>query len=414
MKKFLVFGLVLVLTLVLFPAAIFATPASGISANVSMHADPNYLYVSFTVNDTTDARLGQNIHGNDAIGVNINPTNGGSWGKPYDIIFQMGADPASWGGFNSGPKDGWQTCWTIDGLSGALPANLETTTTYDTVSGTRTTTIKIPLVALANFTEPNKLNVSMSFDVGDGKSYEWPDGMVWGTVSTYFVVDIVQPTVAAVAGTPVYTITASVSGNGSITPSGVFNISANAGQVYNITPNAGASITDVLVDGSSVGPVSSYTILNVNSNRTIQAVFSGGSGGIGVLGIDESMIGVLGISNADYSGFVTRCYMSILLREPDASGLSGWVNALSGGLTGEDVASGFVYSAELSPYLTALDNTGYLNFLYNRVLGRAADLPGLNGWLSDMSGGMTRAEILVYFLNSPEWQTICNAYGVTP
>ena len=215
-------------------------------------------------------------------------------------------------------------------------------------------------------------------------------------------------------GTPVYTITASVSGNGSITPSGVFNISANAGQVYNIAPNAGASITDVLVDGSSVGPVSSYTILNVNSNRTIQAIFSGGSGGIGVLGIDESMIGVLGIANADYSGFVTRCYRSILLREPDASGLSGWVNALSGGLTGEDAASGFVYSAELAPYLTALDNTGYLNFLYSRVLGRAADLPGLNGWLSDMSGGMTRAEILVYFLNSPEWITICNAYGVTP
>ena len=215
-------------------------------------------------------------------------------------------------------------------------------------------------------------------------------------------------------GTPVYTITASTSGNGSITPSGAFNISANAGQVYNIAPNAGASITDVLVDGSSVGPVSSYTFTGVNSNRTIQAIFSGGSGGIGVLGIDESMIGVLGISNADYSGFVTRCYRSILLREPDASGLSGWVNALSGGLTGEDVASGFVYSAELAPYLTALDNTGYLNFLYSRVLGRAADLSGLNGWLSDMSGGMTRAEILVYFLNSPEWQTICNAYGVTP
>ena len=130
-----------------------------------------------------------------------------------------------------------------------------------------------------------------------------------------------------------------------------------------------------------------------------------------------STISVLGIVEGGSStDFVTeRLYRSILLREPDTAGLAGWVNALANeGLTGEDAAKGFVYSAELKQYLTSLDNTGYLNFLYNRVFGRAADLPGLNGWLSNMSSGMTREEVLNYFLNSEEWYAICNPYGVTP
>ena len=45
-------------------------------------------------------------------------------------------------------------------------------------------------------------------------------------------------------------------------------------QSFTITPNAPAQIADVLVDGSSVGPVSSYTFNNVTQDHTIAASFT--------------------------------------------------------------------------------------------------------------------------------------------
>ena len=196
------------------------------------------------------------------------------------------------------------------------------------------------------------------------------------------------------------------------TMTGIFNATYN--WWGNSNPNFASIISGKVINYDPWYTDSAMTIL---SNYVPPTPPSGGGTttagtAITVLGISE-----LGITESgSITDFVTkRLYRSILLREPDPDGLAGWVDALTnGGLTGEEAARGFVYSDELSLYLTALDNTGYLNFLYSRVLGRTADLPGLNGWLSDMSGGMTRAEVLNYFLNSPEWSAICNAYGVTP
>ena len=166
----------------------------------------------------------------------------------------------------------------------------------------------------------------------------------------------------------------------------------------------------------TAGNAAAEVTRTVNVQATAPAPSTGGGSGT-ITTAATSTISVLGIVEGGSStDFVTeRLYRSILLRESDAAGLAGWVNALANeGLTGEDAAKEFVYSAELKQYLTSLDNTGYLNFLYNRVFGRAADLPGLNGWLSNMSSGMTREEVLNYFLNSEEWYAICNPYGVTP
>ena len=225
------------------------------------------------------------------------------------------------------------------------------------------------------------------------------------------------------------TITAVQKTGGTISPSGAVSVPFGGSQTFTISSSPHTYIVDVKVDGNSVGAVTSYTFTNVISNHTIDPFYAptqgaidaaiwaagGSKTGLNVLGINESSIGVLGITEGNITDFVTNIlYGSILLREPDSAGLAAWVSALSGGLTGEDAARGFVYSAELAQYLASLDNTGYLNFLYSRVLGRAADLPGLNGWLANMSSGMTKEEILGYFLNSPEWIAICNSYGVTP
>ncbi len=76
------------------------------------------------------------------------------------------------------------------------------------------------------------------------------------------------------AGASRYTITASAAANGSISPSGSVSVASGANQSFSISPNRGYRISNVTVDGRSVGAVSSYTFTNVTANHTIAATFA--------------------------------------------------------------------------------------------------------------------------------------------
>ena len=73
-----------------------------------------------------------------------------------------------------------------------------------------------------------------------------------------------------------YTITASAGKKGTITPSGANTVNAGASQAYSITPGTGYHVRNVLVDGSSVGAVTTYTFSGVTANHTISAFFGYG------------------------------------------------------------------------------------------------------------------------------------------
>ena len=78
-------------------------------------------------------------------------------------------------------------------------------------------------------------------------------------------------------GTPVQedpVITAKAGANGTITPSGNVTVKAGADQAFAIQPNSGYTVSKVLVDGTDVGAVTSYTFKNVTANHTIEAVFA--------------------------------------------------------------------------------------------------------------------------------------------
>ncbi len=74
-----------------------------------------------------------------------------------------------------------------------------------------------------------------------------------------------------------YTITTSAGANGTISPTATVN--SGASQTFIITPATGYQVASVLVDGTSVGAVTSYTFSNVTTNHTISATFSPTSGG---------------------------------------------------------------------------------------------------------------------------------------
>lgn len=71
----------------------------------------------------------------------------------------------------------------------------------------------------------------------------------------------------------VYTITATASVNGSISPVGEISIVAGGSQTLTITPDPEYQILSVLVDGITKGDVDTYTFSNVQANHTIVAHF---------------------------------------------------------------------------------------------------------------------------------------------
>ena len=103
-----------------------------------------------------------------------------------------------------------------------------------------------------------------------------------------------------------YTITATAGAGGAIAPSGAVVVNEGDSQDFNITPNAGYAISDVLVDGNSVGAVSSYTFTNVTDDHTIHADFSviqytiTASAGVGG---SISPVGAVVVSHGQSQGF---------------------------------------------------------------------------------------------------------------
>src|SRR5439155_7405495 len=69
---------------------------------------------------------------------------------------------------------------------------------------------------------------------------------------------------------------ASAGAHGGVSPAGSVSVDCGSNQTFTITPAACYHVADVLVDGVSVGAVSSYTLNNVTGNHTIAASFAVG------------------------------------------------------------------------------------------------------------------------------------------
>jgi len=68
-------------------------------------------------------------------------------------------------------------------------------------------------------------------------------------------------------------VSAIASKGGSISPMGSLNVEYSSSLTFIITPDKGYKISDVKVDGKSVGAVPTYTLQNITSDHTIEAIF---------------------------------------------------------------------------------------------------------------------------------------------
>ena len=81
-------------------------------------------------------------------------------------------------------------------------------------------------------------------------------------------------TISASFAINTYNITSSAGANGSISPNGSTSVNHGDSQGYTITPATGYHVADVLVDGGSVGAVTSYPFSSVTAPHTIAASFA--------------------------------------------------------------------------------------------------------------------------------------------
>ena len=99
----------------------------------------------------------------------------------------------------------------------------------------------------------------------------------WGPAPTTFTNVQANHTINAsfaVDSGQTYTITPSAGANGSITPPLPQSIAAGGSVSFSIAAEAGYHIADVLVDGTTVGAVASYTFTNVQADHAISASFA--------------------------------------------------------------------------------------------------------------------------------------------
>ena len=74
-----------------------------------------------------------------------------------------------------------------------------------------------------------------------------------------------------------YTIKATAGAGGSISPYGNVSVREGRDQTFTITPNKGYAVSNVKIDGKSIGAVKSYTFENVNRTHSIEVIFVKGT-----------------------------------------------------------------------------------------------------------------------------------------
>jgi len=199
-----------------------------------------------------------------------------------------------------------------------------------------------------------------------------------------------------IASGTTYTITATAGANGSISPNGAVPVSSGSNQKFNITPNSGYIIQDVLVDGTSVGAVSSYTFNTVTANHTISASFavntatytitttSGANGAISPSGA------VVVNSNANQTFIITPNSGYTI---KDVS-----VDAASIGAVSSYTFTNVTANHTISATFQSVSTSGVLfeeNFVYQGVDGDSLNNPSIGGniWKAHSGGGSAAKNI---------------------
>jgi len=186
------------------------------------------------------------------------------------------------------PGTGWhQTGLLVDGESVELADNY----TFTDVRANHTITAQFTIneytvtatAGMGGSVTPTSATVSYGESITIGITAEdcyridsvFADGEYVGAVASYTFENIeANRTLTATFVRNEYEITASVEGNGTITPAGTTTVVCGDNQTYTFVPETGWHQTGLLVDGEPVELTDSYTFTDVRANHTITAQFA--------------------------------------------------------------------------------------------------------------------------------------------
>ena len=246
----------------------------------SVGAVPSYTFTNVRAPHTISARFSANtftITATAGSGGGISPSGAVSVNQGASQVFTFSPDP------------GHQVVDVqVDGLSvGAVTSytfnNVQADHAISATFAIPTVTITASAGANGSITPSGAVGVSFggsqAFTMMPAAGYHvldvLVDGVSVGAVTSYTFNSVsANHTISVTFAINVYTITASAGANGSITPPGAVGVSFGGSQAFTMTPATGHHVLDVLVDGASVGAVTSYTFNSVSANHTISVTFA--------------------------------------------------------------------------------------------------------------------------------------------
>ncbi|NIE73912.1 DUF4214 domain-containing protein [Pantoea sp. Ap-967] len=176
--------------------------------------------------------------------------------------------------------------------------------------------------------------------------------------------------------------------------------------------NSGSSLTDIANTFLNSAEFT-YAVNATDINELYQSLLGRDAEGVGLAGWQNVLANggtladvaaaiatsaeaqALDQSNAD---FVSSLYSNVLGRDVEEAGLQGWVSLLVNGTSRADVAKGIVDSAEASNK----SDSDFIDALYQSALGRAAEETGKAGWMQVLANGGTHADVALGIVGSVE------------
>jgi hypothetical protein len=212
---------------------------------------------------------------------------------------------------------------------------------------------------------------------------------------------------------PVYFILATADPGGDIDPSGNVQVAEGADKSFTINPDSCYEIDDVFVNGESIGPVPSYTFMNVTVNQTIHAIFLEGIYTITATAHQGGSISPSGVHQVDCgddfaftvsadAGYVID---NVFLDATPLGPVSGY--------TIHDVSKDY----DINAYFTPVTYTISASAGPNGNISPAGDIPVIHGddltFLMLPDSGYTVGTVVVNGVTQPGSPTSYTFYNVT-
>jgi hypothetical protein len=107
----------------------------------------------------------------------------------------------------------------------------------------------------------------------------------------------------------------------------------------------------------------------------------------------------------NHAGFLVKCYLALMQRDPDFVQWSQILRLMQSGATQDNALTAFMNTPEYAAvYPASMSDGSFVTKLYQNLLGRDPESADLESWLSKLANGTARHDMVLTFLRSPEFE----------